>query len=762
MKHLIICREYPPGPEGGIGTYVFHISRLLAESGETVHVIGRLWEGAEKEVEEQCDGRLIIHRIPLDDWTSSPGSKPSPAIKSKKARGLFESGFYPQCFSWQAGLLAESLVEQEGIDLIEAQEFEAPLYYFQLRRALGWGPKRRPPCIIHIHSPTEFIARHSEYDIGDSYFLTAKRLEDYSIPAADALLCPSRYLARQAEAHYGLAASSIRVIPLPIGDNPLVERDEDVWEHGTVCYVGRLERRKGVLEWIDAAVAVAPEYPVARFEFIGANILDTGRMSGEECVQRRIPDNLRTRFLFRGRQRRSALPQFLARARMAVVPSRWENFPNTCIEAMCSGLPVIASPEGGMAEMIEDGRSGWLAADASSEGLAEALKRALETPTARVAKMGHNASADIRRMCDNQKIVESHLDFRSQIVNQGSKRSVHLPVSRPGAKRSSPNEPVGRTLQNRSREGLAIVVTCFNAGRFLDECLQSIEGQTREPVAVAVVHDGLAETQTPKTLSQARRKGWQVIHGGSGELVAFKNAGIEAILGSGSNPLGFAFLSAEDRLRPGFVATCESVLQRCPEVGLVSCWVHRYSEDSGGIWIKPCPSFPYQWLANEAAPFSAVRTEALREADNFRLEMNQDYEDWDLFNAVMAGGWGAVTIPEILADQRVGVDSRPHTTSAYGYRKMHREILERFPDLIARDIWEIILLAESRAVQSLREELSTSQEGYATTQTMPRCPQGIAQRVLRKAKGKTLRSTPNWMYNLISRAFWALHASRAE
>ena len=175
MKHLIICREYPPAPlpAGGIGTYVLHISQLLAESGETVHVIGQLWEGAEKEIEEKCHGRLIIHRVPLEDWTSLLGRKPSPAIKSDKTRALFESGFYPQSFSWQASLLAESLIEEKGIDLIEAQDYEAPLYYFQVRRALGLGPKRYPPCIVHLHSPMEFIARYNDWDINQILILTS-------------------------------------------------------------------------------------------------------------------------------------------------------------------------------------------------------------------------------------------------------------------------------------------------------------------------------------------------------------------------------------------------------------------------------------------------------------------------------------------------------------------------------------------------------------------------------------------------------------
>lgn len=380
MKHLIICREYPPAPGGGIGTYVFNISHLLAARGETVHVISQQWEGAGKTAEEKCGGRLIIHRVPFQDWTSFLGPKPSPLIQSREAQELFGSDFYPQCFSWVAGLLAEYLVAEEGIDIIEAQEYEAPLYYFQLRRALGFGPKRTPPCVVHLHSPTEFIAQHNDWDISHPYHLTAKRLEDYSIAAADALLCPSRYLARQVEAHYGLV-DGVQVIPYPIGGFPLLERDEDTWEHGTICYVGRLERRKGVIEWIKAAAAVAPEFPNARFEFVGTNVLGGNGLNGKEFVDRLLPKNLKHMFLFRGEQKHVALPQFLGRARMAVVPSRWENFPNTCIEAMCSGLPVIASREGGMVEMIEDNRSGWLANKPGREGLAEALKRALATPT---------------------------------------------------------------------------------------------------------------------------------------------------------------------------------------------------------------------------------------------------------------------------------------------------------------------------------------------------------------------------------------------
>ncbi|MEP9410703.1 MAG: glycosyltransferase [Candidatus Brocadia sp.] len=750
MKHLIICREYPPAPGGGIGTYVLHISRLLAESGETVHVIGQLWEGAEKKVEEKVHGRLIIHRIPFEDWTSFPDRKLSPEIKSLEEKGLFESSFHPQCFSWEASLLAESLVEQEGIDIIEAQEYEAPLYYFQLRRALGFGPKKYPPCIVHLHSPTEFIAQHNDWDIYLPDTLTAKRLEDYSIATADALLCPSRYLARQVESCYGLKEGAVYVIPYPMGESPLLERNKKVWEQGTVCYVGRLERRKGIIEWIDAAVTVASKYPDAYFEFVGANVLGNNVMSGEEFVKRRIPDELKMRFHFRGQQNRSSLPQFLAGARIAVVPSRWENFPNTCIEAMGSGLPVIASREGGMAEMIVDGKTGWLAGNSGSMGLAEALQRALETPPAILAEMGRNASSDIKHICDNKKIVESHLDFRRRIVNQGAKRSLRLPVNLPRAKSSLSDGTTGQISQNEERSGIAIVVTCFNTGQFLNECLQSIKRQTKEPAAVVIIDDKSTEEQTLKVLNKAQHNGWHVIQKKNGDLAPANNTGIETILGSEANPLGLVFLRAEDRLKPNFIAACESVLQQCPEVGLVSCWTQHYGTDDK-IWIRPCPSFPYQWVSNDAAPFSAVRTEVLQETGYFRSDMSDGYDTWDIFNAVMAAGWAAVTVPEILGNQWVWNDQLLYNTKSRMHGRMRRKLLERFPDLVARDAKDIILLFQSSLEYAQWEEIFTIRKHLRIAQRILRSPLGKGLRVAKKIKNKIRRHAPDWMIGLIYR-----------
>src|SRR4029453_19143501 len=121
MKHLILSREYPPAPypPGGIGTYVRHIARLLAESGEEVHVVAQRWEEAPAATEELCGGRLVVHRVAGED---APGPGPLGPAAAEELRGLLASPFPERWFSWRAARLIEQLVETEGIDVIEAQE----------------------------------------------------------------------------------------------------------------------------------------------------------------------------------------------------------------------------------------------------------------------------------------------------------------------------------------------------------------------------------------------------------------------------------------------------------------------------------------------------------------------------------------------------------------------------------------------------------------------------------------------------------------
>lgn len=683
MKHLIFAPEYPPAPGGGIGTYNLHIARLLAEHGETVHVITLRWIGAEQSVETSCDGRLVVHHISVRDWNDPWGPRPHPDVQSEEAQALYASVRSSQAFAWLAALYAERLIEAESFDTIEGEEYDAPLYYFLLRRALGLGPRQKPPVFVHFHSPTELIALNNDFDTNQPEWRTSMRLEEFCIAAADAYLCPSRYLARQVSERYNLPPGSVQVIPYPKGPTAVIERSAETWRSGTICYMGRLERRKGVLEWLDAAVAVAEEHPDVRFEFLGANVLGSATLSSDEMLERAIPHHLRSRFIFRGQQQRADLPKFLANARMVTVPSRWENFPNTCIEAMSSGLPVIVSPEGGMAEMARDGISGWHAASAAPHDLAATLRRAIATPPEQLAAMGRQARCDIDELCNNEAIAARHIAFRAQVAQAGATRSLRLPVGRPTTEAAA--APAGGAAG-----GIAVVINGTGEGQGFTDTIASLLRQTVRPAAVALLHDDRAAETHATAIAAATERGWHIHRCRRRDLVAARNEAVQALLAAHPSLQGFIFIDKGDQLRANGVELCATILTHSPEVGVVSGWGRRAN---GTYYVRPSPAFPYQWLEHEALPFSAVRTEAFQAVGGLRTNLDGGYELWDLTNAILAAGWAVVTAPAVLGDLGWPWPSiAMRDTHMRGTQRIR--LLERFPELITRDAMALALMVE--------------------------------------------------------------------
>lgn len=428
MTHLLISREFPPCtyPMGGIGTYVRHIARLLAEHGETVHVIAERWVGAPRATEVLLDGRLVIHRV----WTTRPleGSS-TPHKDADVLEALSASPFPAQAFGWQAACLAERLVASTSIDVIEAQDYEAPLYHYLRRRGRGLGPSAQPPCFVHLHTTYEQVCLANAWPVDTPHARLVKQQEDSAIRAADALLAPSRFMARHTETQYALEPGSITTVPYPVGDVPMLERAAETWRSGTIVFVGRYEARKGLFEWVPAAARAAARWPGLRFAFIGADTALAGEArssSVRTTLESGLPPNVRHAFAFHDAVPQQRLWDHLRGARIAVVPSRWENFPNACVEAMSSGLPVLATPNGGMVEMIDDGVTGWIAESNSADDLARTLERALGVSADGLAAMGGRAARSIREKCDNARTVERQLEFRRTLVKTGAGRSRHL------------------------------------------------------------------------------------------------------------------------------------------------------------------------------------------------------------------------------------------------------------------------------------------------------------------------------------------------
>jgi glycosyltransferase involved in cell wall biosynthesis len=129
---------------------------------------------------------------------------------------------------------------------------------------------------------------------------------------------------------------------------------------------------KGHIDLIRAAVEVCRSFPQARFLLIG---------DGPErpCIEGMVEQlGLQENVLFLGR--RNDIPNVLACCDLMALPSWAEGLPNSVLEAMAAGLPVVATSVGGTPEIIEAEVSGLLVPPRNSGALARQILRILRNP----------------------------------------------------------------------------------------------------------------------------------------------------------------------------------------------------------------------------------------------------------------------------------------------------------------------------------------------------------------------------------------------
>ncbi|HRI17110.1 MAG TPA: glycosyltransferase [Burkholderiaceae bacterium] len=137
-----------------------------------------------------------------------------------------------------------------------------------------------------------------------------------------------------------------------------------------VLFVGNLKPAKGCIELLDAFSRICPSDANLRLVFIGGG-------DARAVMERRVAASaLGDRVRFEGRLEHGRLPDWFAAANVLCLPSHAEGVPNVILEAMASGLPVVATRVGGIPEVVPP-FAGLLVPPRDGAALAEALQAVL-------------------------------------------------------------------------------------------------------------------------------------------------------------------------------------------------------------------------------------------------------------------------------------------------------------------------------------------------------------------------------------------------
>ena len=148
---------------------------------------------------------------------------------------------------------------------------------------------------------------------------------------------------------------------------PASSRDTD-----QLLWVGARSEHKGIDTLLRAMAVAHGRRPSLRLRMIGS------ATNAEDARWRALADELRIRdaVSFEPVAARSVVGPEMRQAAIFVHPSPFETFGMVAAEALASGLPVAATPSGGVEEIVgRDGRFGEIATDATPDALADAVLR---------------------------------------------------------------------------------------------------------------------------------------------------------------------------------------------------------------------------------------------------------------------------------------------------------------------------------------------------------------------------------------------------
>ena len=368
MHVVFVCSEFPLSgrPTGGFGTYVDNISAGLIKLGVNVTIVCK----AEKPDVMRQKGRKIIAVAGLNPKLKHSFLR-SPLSLIRRIVAFLD---YPLFYSLAVLRNLRRLDNIEPVDIIEGGDFGAELFFYLLTRK-----KTAPRVVIKLHTPS-FVIRRYNKEPKNWFYLIMEFIEAFVIKEADGINSPTQALAEIVEEKLRVKVSRIIPYPLPHieASRSKVKRDPNL-----IVYVGKLQRKKGVGDLIEAIPLVIKKYPQLRLLLIGPDTI-----SGKDSYKSLLTNKLKANGAIAWVTFYDPLPQkelfaHLRQAAVTVIPSIWENFPNVIFEATENESAVVATNTGGIGEMVRHKIEALLVPPQDAKALAKALIKLLALPLLR-------------------------------------------------------------------------------------------------------------------------------------------------------------------------------------------------------------------------------------------------------------------------------------------------------------------------------------------------------------------------------------------
>lgn len=378
MRLLYILPEYVNSAGGGIITFYRHLLPLLAAQGHDVRVL--VGSGVLASADPSP---VIIDGVRVENLDES------------RLRGFYSRfaryGSMPLLRRLLAGAWAmhEQAAHGEGYDAVEATDWGLLF--------MPWVVESRLASTVQLHGSAGQIDSHDPVGGEEAQGAMLRLLERMAISRATEVQGYSQLNVQFWQSQLGRPVT--RILPAWKSLAP-PERGLSRSDRGLV--VGRVQKWKGPQALCEALRLLGTRAPA--IDWVGRD-MPYGPHGGTmaQHLKSNWPDVWGRQLVHVGQAPAAETLQRQARARFVIVPSEWDTFNFTCVEAMAAGTPVICSTGAGASELIEDGVNGFIFEKHDAQSLARALDRFLSMGEASSAQMARAGQLTVQRVLDPQK-----------------------------------------------------------------------------------------------------------------------------------------------------------------------------------------------------------------------------------------------------------------------------------------------------------------------------------------------------------------------
>lgn len=248
--------------------------------------------------------------------------------------------------------------------------------------------------------------------------------------AIDAYLVPTEFMKRKF-VEGGLPSEKIFVKPNFHEPDPALRSQSD----GSAVFVGRLTPEKGIRTLLAAWKKLTNPFVL--------RIIGDGPLRPEVEALSRNGGSGYVEYL--GQQPHARVIEYVKRAAFLVLPSEWyEGFPHVILEAYACGVPIVASRQGTLPDVILDGETGLLHEPGNPVDLASKAQWMNEHPEA-VEAMGLKGRAEYDTKYRGERIYQFLLQLYSDL-SEGGARQILKGHPRRGPRINEPRMIAGRNV----------------------------------------------------------------------------------------------------------------------------------------------------------------------------------------------------------------------------------------------------------------------------------------------------------------------------